>query len=266
MRQNKENLKELLENLVVKYNTPDFIKDDPIKFPYMFKSYQDVEIAGLIASSLAYGKRDKILLSVTKILEIMEFKPYEYVVNFDYNNDNKAFDGFLHRYTSGNDVALMLHSLGGALREYESLKNMFLQSYSDDDNSIKESLTAFVDSVRKFAPVRENLKGLYFLLPSPEKGSACKRLNMFLRWMVRSGPVDLNLWAEVSPAKLLIPLDTHVAKLSRQMHLTERKTDDWKTAEEITSELREFDSNDPVKYDFAIFGMGVNKNIPDFIL
>lgn len=262
---NNNEKKQLLDDLVKEYNVSDFIQDDPIKFPHMFKTQNDIELAGLLSSSLAYGKREKILESVNKILEIMQFKPLDFVTNFDYYKDSKLFEGFVHRYTAGNDIALFLHAVGNSIKEFGSLKNIFINGYNENDQNVKNSLMNFVSTLMEFAPRSAELKGLKFLLPSPERGSACKRLNMYLRWMVRSGPVDLHLWNEINTSQLLIPLDTHVAKLSRKLQFTERKSNDWKTAEEITEKLKYFDPNDPTKYDFAIFGMGVNKNIPELI-
>ncbi|EKE03622.1 MAG: hypothetical protein ACD_20C00176G0017 [uncultured bacterium] len=255
---NNKEKKEFLDNLVKKYETPEFIPDDPVKFPRMFDNYQDQEIAGIIASALAYGKREKILEDVEKIIKLMEFDPYNFVLNFDCEKDSKLFNGFIHRYTTGLDVALLITTLNGILKEYTSLKSCFLEDFSKNDKNIRPALTGFVNKIRDQLPAHENVKGFYFLLPSPEKGSACKRLNMFLRWMVRPGPVDLHLWSEIPTSKLIIPLDVHVARLSRKLDLTARKVDDWKTAEEITENLKQFDCKDPAKYDFAIFGMGVS--------
>lgn len=262
----KNNLKDFLDNLVEEYETSDFIDKDPIRFVHMFEQDNDKEIAGILASCLAYGKREKIIDTVQNILEIIEFKPYEFAVNFNYKKDRKLFNNFVYRYNTGEDLALLFHSIGQTLKNHKSLNEMFTIHLCENKNNLKETLKTFVKEIIENLPDEATSnRGLNFLLPSSAKGSACKRLNMFLRWMVRKGPVDLNLWTEVPSSILLIPLDTHVAKLSRKMGLTERKADDWKTAQEITDKLKEFSPNDPAKYDFAIFGMGVYKNIPDFI-
>jgi len=251
-------VKQFLDSLVKKYETPDFIKDDPVQFPHRFSDNADIEISGLISSCLAYGKRTKIIEDVDIVHKLMNNKPAEFVRNFDYERDLKYFLDFRHRYTAGTDVALLIHVIGQVLSEYDSLENVFMTNYSDDDINIKPALTGFVNILKSFIPDNiENFSGLNYLLPSPEKGSACKRLNLFLKWMVRSGPVDLNIWKKVSTDKLIMPLDIHVSKLSRKLNLTARKPDDWKTAEEITENLKMFDPNDPVKYDFAIFGLGI---------
>jgi uncharacterized protein (TIGR02757 family) len=200
----------------------------------------------------------------------MNNKPAEFAKNFDLKTDLKYFIDFRHRYTEGKDVAYLIHLIGKALLEYESLENIFLCRYSDNDNNIKPALTNFVHTLKSYIPkTEENQSGINYLLPDPEKGSACKRLNLFLKWMVRPGPVDLNLWKKISASKLIIPLDVHVARLSRKLHLVNRNTDDWKTAQEITENLKQFDPDDPVKYDFAIFGLGItgeDKNLKDYFI
>jgi len=255
----EKELKKYLDTLIKKYEIPDFIQHDPVQFPHMFNNQIDQEVSGLLASALAYGKREKIIENIHKIHKIIDFKPAEFALNFDFKKDQKLFEGFLHRYTSGRDVALLIYAVGAALKEYNTLENLFMSHFSVNDKNIKPALSFFVDALRNYiSEDQENLKGLYFLMPSPDKGSACKRENMFLRWMVRSGHVDLNLWKAIPTDKLIIPLDTHVAKQSRKVHLTERNADDWKTAEEITENLKKFDKNDPVKYDFALFSMGIS--------
>ena len=196
----------------------------------------------------------------------MHNDPYNFVLNFNYDKDHVIFHNFKYRYNTGRDLGLLIYSLNRAINEYKCLKNLFLEGYSDDDKNIREALTHFSGSLRAYLRGKENFKGVYYLLSSPEQGSACKRMNMFLRWMARPAPVDLGIWSEISTEKLIIPLDTHVAKLSRKLHLTSRASDDWKTAEEITERLKEFDPNDPVKYDFAIFGMGITGDLPACVL
>lgn len=255
----KAELKTFLDNLVKKYETTDFIPHDPVQFPHKFNDQKDIEISGLLSSCLAYGKREKIIHSVDIIHKIMNYEPYCYIKSFDTYKHTRYFENFVHRYTGGRDIVLLFHILNRVYEEYGTLENLFLKGYSEDSCNIRNALSKFVKELKNnLPPGEENLRGINFLLPSPDKGSACKRLNLFLKWMVRKGPVDLNIWKSVSSEKLIIPLDTHVAKLSRKLELTQRKADDWITAEEITDNLKEFDPSDPVKYDFAIFGMGVS--------
>jgi uncharacterized protein (TIGR02757 family) len=155
-----------------------------------------------------------------------------------------------------------MHIIGCALKEYESLENIFLKDYSINSNNIKQTLTSFVKVLYGYIPhYTESTKGIRHLIPNPENGSACKRLNLFLKWMVRKGSVDLNIWKNVSTSDLIIPLDTHVARVSRNIGLTERKADDWITASQITEKLKKFDPKDPAKYDFAIFGAGIAREL-----
>jgi len=261
-------LKQFLDKLVKKYEITDFINSDPVQFPHRFSIKIDQEVSGLISSCLAYGKREKIIEDVEIIHKLMNYKPAEFAKNFDLKKDLKYFANFRHRYTEGKDVAMLIHLIGRVLLVYEGLENAFLSGYSDMDSNIKPALISFVNILKSYIPEdEENISGINYLLPSPEKGSACKRLNLFLKWMVRPGPVDLNIWKQISASKLIIPLDTHVARLSRKLNLVSRKADDWKTAEEITENLKKFDSADPVKYDFAIFGLGItgeDKTLADY--
>ncbi|HBG49800.1 MAG TPA: TIGR02757 family protein [Cyanobacteria bacterium UBA9971] len=258
--------KEYLNELVEKYEIPDFIKDDPVQFPHKFKKQIDIEVSGLISSCLAYGNRKKIVETLANLHEIFNDSPSEFVMNFDIDRDAELFKGFVYRYTQERDLILLIHVIGQALKEYGTLEKAFLKGFNPDDKNIRQSLTNFVNLLRSYIPceidshasLRMTMKGLFHLIPSPELGSACKRLNLFLKWMVRKPPVDLNIWKNIPANKLLMPLDTHVARISRKWGLTSRNSNDWKTAEEITEKLKEFDPVDPVKYDFAIFGLGIS--------
>lgn len=254
------NNKEYFDSLVKKYETPDFIKDDPIQFPHKFEKQEDIEISALISSTFAYGKREKIIGFLEKIHNIIENEPYNFVQNYDFKKDGAIFKGLSYRYNSENDVKLLFYILNKAYLEYTTLECLFLSSYSPNDENIKLPLIKFVQILKSYISFNDMVSSnISYCLPSPENGSACKRLNLFLKWMVRPQPVDFGLWKTVSASQLLIPLDTHVARLSRQFGLTERKSDDWKTAEEITAQLKKYDKNDPAKYDFALFGLGVSE-------
>ncbi len=261
-------LKDYLDWLFTKYNTPDFINSDPIKFVHRFSNPQDMEIAGFIASLLAMGNRKIILLSNEKLFDLMENKPYEFILNFDpfwYEKSLSNFVHFAYRNIEGKDLLVIFYLLKQTLEKYGSLKNLFLKYYDEKQTTIKQALSGFVKEILSFDPppkLNDIPKSVNGLLPDPEKNSPCKRLNMFLRWMVRKDLVDVGLWGEIDRSKLIIPLDTHVSKISRALGLTQRKTDSWKTAEEITFNLKKFDPQDPVKYDFAIFGLGIEmKNL-----
>jgi uncharacterized protein (TIGR02757 family) len=265
-------LKDYLDGLVVKYKTPDFIPKDPIKFPHRFTDPADQEVIGLISSIMAQGRRTMILQSMEKICQLMDGRPYQFVADFNPEVHASRFDGFVHfayRNITGGDIACVVYLLKQALRENDSLKKLFLKGLDTSQKNIRETLTNFVEYLHQLSPLpgQPEIPGsVRTLVPSPRKGSACKRLNMYLRWMVRSDEVDLGLWREVPKSMLVIPLDFHVSRLARELGLTERKADDWRTAEEITDHLREFDPDDPAKYDFAIFGMGVSGEKPSEVV
>lgn len=251
--------KTYLDELVKTYEVCDFIKDDPVQFPHKYKKQEDIEVSGLISSSLAYGNRKKIIETLAIIHESFNCSPSEFVLNFDIDRDAELFRGFIYRYTQERDLVLLLHVVGQTLKEYGTLEKAFLKGFISDEKNIKQSLTNFVNLLRGYLPCNEQTcRGLFHLIPSPELGSACKRLNLFLKWMIRKGPVDMNVWKTVPESKLIIPLDTHVARISRKWGLTSRNSNDWKTAEEITENLKRFDPVDTVKYDFAIFGLGIS--------
>ncbi len=258
-------IKDFLDNLVKKYETKDFIQSDPIQFPHLFEKEADIEISAFVSALLSYGRRDKLIENINKLHSVMEFKPQDFVLNFDYKKDAKLFNGLKYRFNCGNDYALLFLMLKETLLEYGCLKNLFVQEYNKADKQIHPAIIRVTGEMRKYLPKNEFcLNGINYLITAPEKGGACKRLNMFLRWMARKAPVDLGLWNEISTSELIIPLDTHVAKSSRKLKLTRRKSDDCKTAFEITNALKKFDSLDPVKYDFALFGMGVEKISDNF--
>ena len=164
-----------------------------------------------------------------------------------------------YRYTSSQDLVAFFHCLSESLKKYDCFEDMFVKYYQKDDKNIKNALIGFSGEIKSFCP---QMRGLNFLLPSPVNNSACKRLNLFLKWMVRKPPVDLGLWTSVDPAKLIIPLDTHVARISQVLGICSRKSNDWQKAEMITDILKECDPSDPAKYDFALFGFGIeNRNV-----
>jgi len=268
-KEKKEELKIYLDTLVEKYKTSDFITNDPLKFPHKYKDPKDKEIMGFIASMLAQGRRTKIVESIEKIENIIENKPYEFIKNFDYEKDFHKFDNFSHfayRNILGSEIASIFYLLKQVLDNFGSLKALFLKGLDvNKQKNVKNALIYFTETLFSYelpSEISELKQKISPLVPNPIKGSACKRLNMYLRWMVRNDDIDLGLWTEVPTSMLIIPLDAHVSKLSRKLLLTERKQDDWNTAEEITENLKEFDINDPVKYDFAIFGMGISGEKP----
>lgn len=244
---NKNELKNHLDNLVLQYETIDFIKNDPIQFPHRFSKKQDIEISALIASSLAFGKREKIIEAVEKIHQIMENEPHNFCQNYK-TSDSKIFENFKYRYIDGQNIAGVFEGLAKITKYFDSLEEVFLKHHSLTEETVKEGLIGFVGEIITCGN---------YLLPCPSKKSACKRLNLFLKWMVRKPPVDLGIWQNICPSKLIIPLDVHVAKVSRKLGLLKRNPNDWQSAYEITRILKEFDPKDPTKYDFALFGEGI---------
>ncbi len=249
-----------LDKLVKKFETSDFIDNDPVQFPRGYQKKQDIEISGFISSAFAYGNRKKIIENLHYIHKILNKNPYEFVINFDIDRDAQFFRGFGYRFTGEKDILCLIYALNRVFKKFNTLEDAFLNGFSQDDPNVRKGLVSFVNLLRNNLPCDEECsRSFRHLIPTPENGSACKRLNLFLRWMVRKGPVDLNIWHRVPESKLIIPLDVHVARVSVLWGLTGRKSNDWKKAEEITQKLRQFDPDDPAKYDFAIFGAGIER-------
>ncbi|MCR4881213.1 MAG: TIGR02757 family protein [bacterium] len=250
-----DNLKERLDALVKKYETPDFIKSDPVQFLHRYKKFEDIEIAGLIGSSLAYGKREAFLGKLNYIFKIMGSSPYCFCLNLDKKAIREYFKNFKYRFNTGEDIILLLETLCRFYNENKNMDDFLGKKIRSDNEKAKQVVSIISDEFTNGM----DAKSYCYLFPSPKSGSACKRLNLFLKWMVRKSPVDAGIWKSIEPKDLIIPLDVHVARVSRGLNLTSRKSNDWQTAEEITSKLREFDSYDPIKYDFALFDIGIEK-------
>ncbi len=245
-------LYELLETKYKQYNQAEFIDTDPIKIPHQFSKKQDIEIAGFLSATLAWGQRKTILKNASQIIEWMDHSPHDFILNFE-ESDLLAFENFKHRTFNGIDCVFFLKSLQEIYLKSPSLEDVFFPEYSNI--SVAEDIS--------------NFKKLFFSLPhqnrtekhlaDPLKGSAAKRLNMFLRWMVRKDEhgIDFGIWKKVKPSVLYCPLDVHSGNVARKLGILSRKQSDWKAVEELTSQLQKFDNNDPVKYDYALFGLGV---------
>jgi uncharacterized protein (TIGR02757 family) len=267
-------LKRTLERLYGAFG-PEFLPTDPLEFVHRYTEPLDMEIAGLIASGLAYGRVEGIKRSVARVLDVMGKSPSGFVMGFAPERDGRVFSGFVHRFTRGRDISALLFYLRQMIEEAGSIKGFFLKGYSPDDENIKASLHSFAARALKLDASPFYGKGelprgagVRFFFPSPMDGSQCKRLNLYLRWMVRREGVDLGLWREVDPAMLVMPLDTHVARICGNIGLTGRKNADspdcpnWKMAEEITRALKLLDPADPVKYDFALCRLGILDKCP----
>lgn len=249
---NKTISKNEIEELVRRYETEEFIKDDPIQFPHRFKKTEDVEIAAFVASLFAYGNRKVFIKKLDELFKIMDNKPLQYVLNFD----EKTLKGFNYRFAKDFDIIEVFKILNKLYKEDGWLKKLFEYGYQTD-KTISTTLQIVTDYF--YSNIKSKVgQGFYHLIPNPKNGGAMKRMNMFLRWMVRKGPVDLGLWDFIPTNELLIPLDVHVARLSREMGLLSRSSNDFKAVLELNKNLKKFDPQDPAKYDFAIFGLGVN--------
>jgi uncharacterized protein (TIGR02757 family) len=238
------------------------ISPDPLQFLHLYKNELDIEVIGLLASVFAYGNVKQINNSLESIRTIVKNKPYSYVVKFA-QKDYKDFKGLKHRFYSQEDIINLFLVLKDVFLNYGSLKNLFMTFYNPHEPNLKNSISKFSDHFLKTVSNQTDQekvsRGVQFMFPKPEKGSACKRMNLFLRWMIRKDELDFGLWSEIPTNKLVIPVDTHVARISRSLKLTNRKIVSWKMAEEITENLKKFDPNDPVKYDFALCHIGMRK-------
>jgi|WetSurMetagenome_2_1015567.scaffolds.fasta_scaffold205224_1 uncharacterized protein (TIGR02757 family) len=246
----------LLEKLYATYNRPEFIHPDPLEFLQLYPHTVDREIVGLIASSLAYGRVAQILKSVSCILEKMVPSPRKFLESASRVSLEGEFSMFKHRFTTGEEIVDFLIAIQKVIKVNGSLHQCFLRRYEPKDHDISRSLELFVHDIKAQLSIRENS-----LLPCPEKRSACKRLHLFLRWMVRSDAVDPGGWDEISPSKLVVPLDVHMHRICMALGMTSRKPADLNTALEITQGFRAFVPEDPVKYDFSLTRIGIRNDI-----
>ncbi|MFM1931109.1 MAG: hypothetical protein RL226_412 [Bacteroidota bacterium] len=240
-----------MEDRYNRYNRTDFIASDPIQIPHRFSKKEDIEISAFFAATIAWGNRASIIKSASSLMERMDHAPHAFVCNAA-DADMKKLESFVHRTFNGTDVLYFVHALK-QLYAIDGLEGAFSKGFKQ--GGAAHAITSFREHFLSFeAPARTGKH-----IASPAKGSSAKRLNMFLRWMVRSGDggVDFGLWKSIRTADLMLPLDVHTGNVSRNLGLLQRKQDDWKAVEEVTEALRLFDPNDPVKYDFALFGMGV---------
>ena len=247
-----------LDKLVEKYETVDFIKEDPIQFPHRYKLKDEIELAGFIASLFAYGNRKIFIKKLDEIFSKSEGD----LLGFIKNGDFSSLKGVEYRFSKENDIIPIFEILSKLYNESRGLEELFefgwIQPPPIPTPLEREQffLQIVVDYFYHQAP-KIFTPGFYHMIPNPQNGGAMKRMNMFLRWMVRNGPVDLGVWDFIKPKDLLIPLDVHVARVSREMGLLTRKSNDFKAVIELTNQLKKIYPNDPVKYDFAMFGFGV---------
>jgi len=255
-------IKDVLEKLYEKYNRRELISPDPLQFVYRYSNPADMEIAAFLASSLAYGRVQQIEKSLNILLGRMGESLCDFVINFD-KDKRQTLKDFKHRFTTGDDISDLLTLLRAIVNRCGSIERYFAMGYNPDDKNIIPALSLFCDSLldihaagRRGQPAR----GLKYLLVSPAGGSACKRLNLFLRWMVRDDDVDAGLWKSIDKAKLIVPVDVHMGRLCKIMGLYDRESVSLSTAIEITESFAEIEPTDPVKYDFALSRIGILEN------
>jgi uncharacterized protein (TIGR02757 family) len=247
-------MRDFLEEKYHLYNKPTFIETDPISIPRKFSRKQDIEIAGFLAATIAWGQRPTILKNANDILRRMDQSPYDFIRNFE-RTDLNRFKGFVHRTFNSDDLIFFFKSLQRIYTTYPSLEDLLIKFVPPNSTDLGSAITQWRSEF--FLPKHLPRSEKHF--SNPATGSACKRINMFLRWMVRKDEygVDFGIWTKVNPALLTCPLDVHSGRVARKLGLLERKQDDWKAAIELTDRLKAFDPKDPVKYDFALFGLGV---------
>ena len=251
---NNSDIKEFLDEKVAQFNQPNFIENDPISVPHQFTKLQDIEIIGFWTAVLAWGRRATIINKSQQLATLMDNAPYDFICNHQ-ESDLKAFLQFKHRTFNATDALYFIAFFKDFYSKNNSLESGFSDFLSKKDAHVGNALIGFHD--------------LFFGLPdfphrtrkhiaTPARKSACKRINMFLRWMVRNDTagVDFGLWKNIKTSQLLCPLDVHVARIGRKLGLMQRTQNDWKSVEELDASLRRFDSIDPVKFDFALFGLG----------
>ncbi|GAB4379040.1 MAG: TIGR02757 family protein [Salibacteraceae bacterium] len=241
---------DFLEEAYRHFATKDFIPNDPISVPHQYSSRFDIEISAFLTATIAWGNRTSIIRSARKLLALMDHAPYDFILHHS-PRDLKRMSGFVHRTFNGTDLLYFVERLSAYYREENGLEMAFSQG-----KNTYERLCNFHHSFFNMPHPERSVKHI----SNTSKGSAAKRLNMFLRWMVRPPDegCDFGLWKSMTPAELMVPLDVHTATIARKLGLLHRKTNDWKAVVELTDTLKSIDSNDPVKFDYALFGLGVN--------
>ncbi|WP_196888454.1 TIGR02757 family protein [Aureivirga sp. CE67] len=249
---NQKELKEFLDFKVKEYNTLDFIETDPIQIPHKFSLKEDIEIAGFLAATIAWGNRKMIIRNANRMMEIMGSSPYDFVMNFD-DDQAEKLDGFVHRTFNATDFSYFLKALRNIYENKGGMEAVFTKHSTDI--STQEAISEFKKVFFELKHEKRTQKHV----SDPLKKSAAKRINMFLRWMVRNDEtgVDFGLWKNIKPAALSCPLDVHSGNIARKLGILERKQNDAKALFELDTALRKMDKEDPVKYDFALFGLGV---------
>jgi uncharacterized protein (TIGR02757 family) len=250
----KSELKEFLDEKVASYNTPNFIESDPIQIPHLFSLKEDIEIAGFLTATIAWGNRKMIIKNAHRMMNLMGSSPYDFVMNHK-EHHLEPLDSFVHRTFNGSDFRTFVLGLKHIYQHHFGLENAFLNQNEGELLNLQTNIHFFKKAFFEFTNLERSKKHI----SDPLQGSAAKRLNMFLRWMVRKDKsgVDLGIWEKIPMSALSCPLDIHSGNVARKLGLLNRKQNDFKAVSELDNELRIMDKNDPVKYDFALFGLGV---------
>ncbi len=246
-------IKELLDEKYFQFNNTSFIETDPISIPHQFSKKEDIEIASLLVATIAWGQRTSIINNGNKLMRLMNDEPHDFILNFT-KKDAARFEGFVHRTFNSTDCVFFLNSLKHIFTKHGGLEAAFSTDFSSKETDVKNAITNF----RALFLNTEHQSRSEKHISNPSAKSSAKRLCMFLRWMVRKDKhgVDFGIWKSIKPAQLCLPLDLHTGNVSRKLGLLNRTQNDWQAVEEITSVLRTFDKNDPIKYDFSLFGLG----------
>lgn len=249
---NQTELKEFLDTKVVQYNNPKFLKSDPIQIPHFFTQKEDIEISAFLTATIAWGNRKSIINNATKLMALLDNSPFDFVMNHK-ESDIESLAGFVHRTFKDEDLIYFIKSLKNIYLNHQGLEQVFL--IKNEENSLQVAISNFKTV---FFELNHPLRTTKHI-SDPNKGSAAKRINMFLRWMVRNNStgVDFGIWKKITPSQLSCPLDVHSGNVARKLGLLNRKQNDAKALAELDYNLRALDPIDPVKYDFALFGLGV---------
>ncbi|MFB3387366.1 TIGR02757 family protein [Flavobacterium sp. LAR06] len=249
---NKAELKEFLDEKVIQYNNQDFIESDPVQIPHLFTQKEDIEIAGFLSATIAWGNRKMIIKNSHQMMELMGNTPYDFVMSHS-DEDLERLENFVHRTFNGKDLGGFIKGLQHIYKNHNGLEAVFAKN--QEQNSLQKSIHEF----KKIFFEIDHLPRTQKHISDPVNNSAAKRINMYLRWMVRQDTkgVDLGIWKTISPSSLSCPLDVHSGNVARKLGILSRKQNDGKALAELDFKLRQMDSKDPVKYDFALFGLGV---------
>lgn len=257
MSQAVTNISSFLDSTYTLYNTPEFIQNDPICIPHLFTAKQDIEIMGFFAAVFAWGQRVTIINKCKELIDRMDHAPHAFILNHS-EQDLKRLIGFKHRTFNDTDLLYFISFFHQWYKQHDSLEDAFASHVKPRHTDIGQGLNGFREL---FFALRDVPHRTYKHVASPQQNSACKRINMYLRWMVRKDDrgVDFGIWKKIKPSQLICPLDLHVQRVAIKLGLLQREQSDWKAAIELTENLRKLDKSDPVKYDFALFGLGVSE-------